>query len=88
MRAGRNVARARPWLERFQLVQQARDRVVLLVTSRGAPPPEDLSELGELARSVLGPDVAFRIEQVDDLAPGPGGKFNVYHSLVDQAAPS
>lgn len=73
-----------PWLRRYQLIQEAVDRVVLKVQALdGAEPrPEDLSRLQAGLQAPLGPGVALKLEFVNELPPAGSGKFRPYYSKV------
>ena len=70
------------WIERYELVQEREDKVVLRVVSGNFPAQDKLQALREKIQARLGPGVAFFIEQVSQIDPGPGGKFRVLRSYV------
>lgn len=77
------ILNAAPWeVRRWQLVQEARDRITLRVMPFRPPRPEEIRRVEEAVRPVLGPAVSFRVILVDDLEAGPGEKFRVYRSYV------
>jgi phenylacetate-CoA ligase len=76
------LLKAAPWLRRYQLVQERTDSVVLRVVAVPAPSPEDVARVEAAVKPVLGAAVAFRLEPVDAIPPGPGGKVRVLVSLV------
>ena len=47
------------WVAQYQLVQQARDHVVLRVVPGAAPPAGRLDRIADAARALLGPRVQF-----------------------------
>lgn len=73
-----------PYLSRYQIVQEAMDRIVLrLLPGPAAALPAELltnARLG-MARD-LGPDITLRVEVTDDIPSEPNGKFRPYRSLV------
>ena len=73
-----------PYLNRYQMVQEAVDRIVLRLQPRPAAnlPTELLANarLG-MARD-LGPEITLRVEVTDDIPSEPNGKFRPYRSLV------
>jgi phenylacetate-CoA ligase len=70
------------WVARHQIVQEAEDRIVVLIEPLSQPRHEQLDHLGRLAGEVLGPDVECLLELVDEIPPGPRGKFLAYRSLL------
>jgi phenylacetate-CoA ligase len=81
------VIEGRPWVRRYQFVQEAVDRVVVKVVPDGALSAQQLESLRHAAGAALGPQVNFEVQQVAALPSGPGGKFRVGCSLVKSAAP-
>jgi len=77
------VIDAAPWIDRFELVQERLDRVVMRAEARSQPSPEVVRRLVDELRPMLGPDVEFVVEVVPEIAPTPGGKFWVRRSLVN-----
>ncbi|MGQ9633624.1 MAG: hypothetical protein ACUVXB_05200, partial [Bryobacteraceae bacterium] len=73
-----------PWLRRYQLIQEAVDRVVLKVQALdGAEPrPDDLSRLQAGLQAPLGSGVTLELEFVNELPPAGSGKFRPYYSKV------
>ena len=73
-----------PWLRRYQLIQEAVNRVVLkLQPLDGAEPrPEDLSRLRASLQAPLGREVTLQFELVKELPPAGSGKFRPYYSKV------
>ncbi len=70
------------WIRQYELEQEREDDVILRVVCRGAPSKEAFLSLeGDIAK-VLGEGVRLRIELVDELKPGPGGKYRVLRSHV------
>jgi phenylacetate-CoA ligase len=68
------------WIEQHQLIQLSPEEVVLRIAPLGTPPAGSLERLHELGRKLLGASVAFRVELVAALRPGPSGKFEPYVS--------
>jgi len=73
-----------PWLRRYQLIQEAVNRIVLkLQPLDGAEPrPEDLSRLRASLQAPLGREVTLQFELVKELPPAGSGKFRPYYSKV------
>lgn len=46
------------------------------------PRPEELRTLKDLSSDCLGAGVEFRIELVQDIRPGPGGKFRIFRTKL------
>ena len=70
------------WIQRYQLVQESRTRIVLRVVSASPPPADRVAELSRQVRPLLGPDVAFSVELVSEIPFTPGGKLRPSRSLV------
>lgn len=70
------------WVERYELVQERTDRVVLRARVFRPPRDEELAALTAASRALLGAAVDFRIEFVRDFPDAPGRKFRVLRSLV------
>jgi phenylacetate-CoA ligase len=74
-----------PWIERYELVQEREDKVALRVVSSDFPAKDKTRELKQKILSRLGPGVAFSVERVSQIEPGPGGKFRVLRSHIRSA---
>ena len=73
----------RPWVARFQVVQEALDRVVYrVVASASAPPTAELDEIIAKTRLVLGSACVVQFEFVPALPDPDGGKFRYTLSRV------
>jgi phenylacetate-CoA ligase len=70
------------WIRQYEMEQAREDDVTLRAVCRGVPPPEALSSLERDIAGLLGPGVRFRVELVDELNPGPRGKFRILRSHV------
>ncbi|HEY0996780.1 MAG TPA: hypothetical protein VGD77_12370 [Gemmatimonadaceae bacterium] len=67
----------KPWVERFQFVQVALDRIELRVVLRDGPAPPGAEERAALQAAVhaaMGPDCHLDVEVVDAIPPLPSGK--------------
>jgi phenylacetate-CoA ligase len=73
------------WIRQYQLLQERRDRIVLRVLPAHTPDPDRLATLEQSIRPLLGPQVEFRIQLVDDLPLEHTGKFRPSRSLVHSA---
>jgi phenylacetate-CoA ligase len=71
-----------PWIERYEIVQEREDLVVLRAVPSVPPRPEELGTLKDLSSDRLGAGVEFRIELVQDIRPGPGGKFRIFRTKL------
>lgn len=71
-----------PWIERYQIVQEREGLVVLRAVPAVPPRPEELGTLKDLSSDRLGAGVEFRVELVQDIRPGPGGKFRIFRTKL------
>ena len=79
------IDRGTRWIGQYQLTQERRDRVILLVVPRLSPPPEDIAGLEVAARETLGPGIEFQVVLVPEIPLEVTGKFRVSRSLVASA---
>ncbi len=70
------------WIRQYQLLQEREDRIVLRVQPAQTPDPERVAALQRSVLSLLGPQVDFRVQLVDDLPLEESGKFRPSLSLV------
>jgi phenylacetate-CoA ligase len=63
------------FVERFQVVQHSPSQVTYRLVTSGRPPQEDLDEIIEGTRAVLGAACEVEFELVDEIAPSPSGKY-------------
>jgi len=70
------------WIERYEFVQDDRDRVLLRIAALIPPRTDVLAVLKDKVAGLLGPGVDVRIELVPEIQPGSGGKFRVLRSLL------
>lgn len=70
------------WIERYEFVQDDRDRVILRIAALIPPRADVLAVLKDKVAGLLGPGVDVRIELVPEIQPGSGGKFRVLRSLL------
>ena len=78
------IYRLIPHLRRYQIVQEAMDRIVVkLQLSPMSPPMGKAIETmtGRMARD-LGDAIRLRVEVVDDIPCEPNGKFRTFRCLV------
>ncbi len=75
-------AQAAGWIGQYQLTQERKDRVVLRLVPRSAPPPDGPARLQSALKSVLGPDVALEVLLVPGIDVEASGKFRVSRSLI------
>ncbi len=71
-----------PWVRRWQLVQERRDRIVLQVAAAGPPPAEDIRRIQNEANEHLSADVTFELQLLESIPLGPGGKLHHARSLT------
>ena len=74
--------RGMAWVGQYQLIQESVSRVVLKAVPLRQPSADDLNEMKASGQAVVGRDVAFDIDVVDELSLEEKGKFRVYRSLV------
>jgi phenylacetate-CoA ligase len=74
-----------PWIRRYQLLQERRDRVRLRVEAHAPPGPDVLAGVRARLTELLGPGVEVSVEVVDALGLDPNGKFRVTRSLLSSA---
>jgi len=70
------------WIRQYEVDQEKEDFVVLRAVSRAKPSRTEVDSLKKEIALKLGPGVAFRLEFVDELDRGPGGKYRVFRSRV------
>jgi phenylacetate-CoA ligase len=71
-----------PWIERYEIVQEREDIVVLRAVPEIPPRPEEIRKLKDLSLERMGAGVEFRIDLVQDIQPGPGGKFRIFRTKL------
>jgi len=69
-----------PWIQQYDLEQKDGGQILMRVVPLRLPSQEDIDACRELIRTVLGPDLDVRVEIVDHIPPGPGGKFYYHRS--------
>lgn len=69
-------------MRQYQLVQERTDRIVARIALAAESHREDVAAEMRRVEALLGPGVELVVEFVDDIPPGPRGKFGVYRSLV------
>jgi len=70
------------WMTQYQVVQEKEDRVVLRIIPSRKPEPGECKALIRCMERFLGSEVQFDLQLMDDLPPGPGGKFRILRSLL------
>ena len=73
------------WVDRYRLIQERTDRVVMTVLPSTTPTAEQLEHARHAAAQVLGPTVEFEIVLVTELQREPSGKFRTSRSYVSSA---
>jgi phenylacetate-CoA ligase len=76
----------KPWIRKYQLIQESMSRIVLKVAPFGTAESEMMQKLDNEVSALLGRDIGFRIELVDDIPTEKSGKFKVFKSLVTPTA--
>jgi len=73
----------RDWLSKFQIVQKSPRHLVYKIVLNGSKPPsEDLEEICQKSRFVLGEELQVDFEYLDSIAPGASGKYRYTISEV------
>jgi phenylacetate-CoA ligase len=73
----------RPWVGKFQVLQKSHERLLFkVVSANGRPAREELCEITERSRLVMGSGCRVDFEFVDELPPQPSGKFRYTISEV------
>ena len=70
------------WVGQYQVVQEAADRIVVLIVPGAAFSREKAAAFEARAAAVLGPEASVRTEAVERIEPAPSGKFHLARSLV------
>jgi phenylacetate-CoA ligase len=74
------------WIKQYQLLQEREDRIVLRVQPAETPGAERLAALERSVVPILGPQVHFRVQLVDDIPLEESGKFRPSRSLVGSSS--
>ena len=82
---GTHLLGAVSWIRQYQLIQEQVDRVILWVVPNTTPTNQELVQLEESVKSLLGEGVEFRVILVSEIQLEPNGKFRVSRSLVKSA---
>jgi phenylacetate-coenzyme A ligase PaaK-like adenylate-forming protein len=75
-------AAAFEWMHQYQVVQEARNRIAMRIVARRHPTDDEIAALSQAVGDVLGPEVEFAVNLVDDIHDEINGKFRIYRSLV------
>ena len=70
-------------MHQYQVVQERRDRVVMLVITRREPTRDEVWEIERAAGEVLGSRVNFSIRLVEEIPDDASGKLSAYRSLLE-----
>jgi phenylacetate-CoA ligase len=73
------------WVRKFQFVQESLDSIRVKIQRAGTPPPQDLKEIEDKVRLVMGVSCTVEFEFVDDIPPGSSGKYRYTISHVTGA---
>lgn len=78
----------KPWIDRFQVVQESVEHVRIVIVPRGGTPPagheRQLADVVRKTRRVLGASCRVDFDFVDEIAPTPSGKHWYAVSKVTQ----
>jgi phenylacetate-CoA ligase len=77
------ITRDHPWIEGHQVVQDARDRILLRVLTRSELTPELTDPLTARLRVRLGSDMRIDYERVTEISRKPNGKVQSLISTVE-----
>jgi hypothetical protein len=69
-------------MHQYQVVQEARNRIAMRIVARRHPTDDEIAALSQAVGDVLGPEVEFAVNLVDDIHDEINGKFRIYRSLV------
>jgi phenylacetate-CoA ligase len=75
-----------PWLRRYQIVQDRTDRVLVKIIPLTTPSAEAVAAVARRLAAALEGQLTVEIELVEDIPPGPNGKYRPYFSLVKRPA--
>ena len=70
------------WINRYQLVHERADRIVLRLVPASGATAGRIAEFERSAAELVGPGVTVEVVIVPEIAPNSGGKFRVSRSLV------
>ncbi|HET8650272.1 MAG TPA: AMP-binding protein [Gemmatimonadales bacterium] len=70
------------WARRFQLVQERENRVVMRTIAARQPDEATINSINRSVGEVLGSDVEFALELVNELPHEPSGKFRLIRPLA------
>jgi phenylacetate-CoA ligase len=70
------------WIRQYQLLQERTDRIVLRVLPTDSQVSEQVARVERSVERLLGPEVSFRVQLLDELPLEPTGKFRAARSLV------
>ncbi len=71
-----------PWIGRYQIFQERKDRIVLRVVPRVEPTREEILRAEAALKAIVGPDVESQVILVPEIELGASGKFRIARSLV------
>jgi len=70
------------WIRQYQLLQERTDRIVLRVLPAESQVSEQVARVERSVERLLGPEVSFQVQLLDELPLEPTGKFRPARSLV------
>lgn len=70
------------WIEHYEVIQERLDRILLRVVLPVEKSIESLEPLRTKVQTELGEGAEFKIEAVNEIKPGPSGKFFYHRSCV------
>jgi phenylacetate-CoA ligase len=79
------TARQHGWIEGYQVVQHARDRITLRVLTNDEVTPERAADVAGSLRKLLGEGMQIDVEKVDELERRPSGKVDLVISRMEES---
>jgi phenylacetate-CoA ligase len=70
------------WIRQYQLLQERTDRIVLRVSPAAGSVSEQVARMERSVTRLLGPEVHFQVQLLDEIPLEPSGKFRPARSLV------
>lgn len=71
------------WMHQYQVVQETCHRVAMRIVPRRNPTGDEITAVTRAVGDVLGPEVEFTVDLVDDIHDEINGKYRIYRSLVE-----
>ena len=65
----------RPWIREFKIIQKEYDRIEVLVANEGKPDKNDIDDITDKIKQVMGQDCRVGFIFVEEVPPSPSGKY-------------